>query len=84
MHSTSKREEFYNTNFWNWKSFNIYWDVQGEDNKYPIIFLHGFGASSKHWRNNIDYFVKRNFAAYSIFILEGLLEPRSPLFNARH
>ncbi len=69
MNSSSKEKEINNTNFWIWNGFKVYWDVQGEKNKYPIIFLHGFGASSKHWRNNIDYFVNRNFAAYSLDLL---------------
>ena len=68
MNSSLKRREI-NNNFWNWNGFKIYWSVKGEDNKFPIIFLHGFGASSKHWRDNLDYFVKRNFAAYSMDLI---------------
>jgi len=45
-------------NYWNWKGFKICWSVTGEDNEIPIIFLHGFGASRKHWRNNLGYFAK--------------------------
>ena len=43
--------------------------VSGEDNKIPIVFLHGFGASRKHWRNNLEYFAKRNFATYSMDLI---------------
>ena len=56
-------------NYWNWNGFKICWSVVGEDNEIPIIFLHGFGASRKHWRNNLEYFAKRNFASYSLDLI---------------
>ena len=40
-----------------------------EDNSIPIIFLHGFGASNKHWRRNVCYFAKRDFAVYSMDLI---------------
>ena len=58
MSSSLKKKEI-NNNFWNWNGFKIYGTVKGEDNKFPIIFIQGFGASSKHWRDNLDYFVKQ-------------------------
>ena len=69
MKRTLKFKERNKHNFWNWNGFKICWRVNGEDNTQPIIFLHGFGASSMHWRNNVDYFAKRNFAAYSLDLL---------------
>ena len=69
MNLKPKRKGISNNNYWNWNGFKIYWTVQGEENKYPIIFLHGFGASSKHWRKNLNYFVKRNFATYSMDLI---------------
>ena len=56
-------------NYWNWNGFKICWSVKGEDNKIPIIFLHGFGASRKHWRKNLEYFAKRNCASYSLDLI---------------
>ena len=56
-------------NYWNWNGFKICWSVTGEDNEIPIIFLHGFGASRKHWRNNLEYFAKRNCASYSLDLI---------------
>jgi pimeloyl-ACP methyl ester carboxylesterase len=56
-------------NYWDWNGFKICWSVKGEDNKVPIIFLHGFGASKKHWRNNLEYFAKRNCASYSLDLI---------------
>jgi len=55
--------------YWIWNGFKICWSVAGEDNKVPIIFLHGFGASRKHWRNNLEYFAKRNCASYSLDLI---------------
>ena len=56
-------------NYWIWNGFKICWSVVGENNKVPIIFLHGFGASRKHWRSNLEYFAKRNYASYSLDLL---------------
>ena len=57
------------SNYWNWNGFKICWSVTGEENEIPIIFLHGFGASRKHWRNNLEYFAKKNFASYSLDLI---------------
>ena len=56
-------------NYWNWNGFKICWRGTGEDNEIPIIFLHGFGASRKHWRKNLEYFAKRNCASYSLDLI---------------
>ncbi len=56
-------------NYWNWNGFKICWSVSGEDNEIPIIFLHGFGASRKHWRSNLEYFSQRNCASYSLDLI---------------
>ena len=64
-----KEENVNFPNYWNWNGFKICWNVAGEENEIPIIFLHGFGASRKHWRNNLEYFEKRNFASYSLDLI---------------
>ena len=69
MNSISRGKDFNNPNYWDWNGIKVCWSVMGENNKFPIIFLHGFGASSMHWRSNLDYFAKRNFAAYSIDLI---------------
>ena len=64
------REEYYlNSNCWIWKGFEISWHVKGDHNKYPILLLHGFGASGAHWRNNINFYVKKGFIVYSLDLL---------------
>jgi len=69
MNNNFKEENINLPNFWNWNGFKVCWSVSGEDNEVPIIFLHGFGASRKHWRNNLEYFSKRNCASYSLDLL---------------
>ena len=69
MNPYYKKENISSPNYWNWNGFKICWSVTGEDNEIPIIFLHGFGANRKHWRNNLEYFAKRNCASYSIDLL---------------
>ena len=69
MNNNFKEENINLPNFWNWNGFKVCWSVSGEDNEIPIIFLHGFGASRKHWRKNIEYFAKRKFASYSLDLI---------------
>ncbi len=69
MNNNFKEEIINKPNYWNWNGFKICWSVIGENNEIPIIFLHGFGASRKHWRNNLDYFAKRNCASYSLDLI---------------
>ncbi|MDC3122117.1 alpha/beta fold hydrolase [Prochlorococcus sp. AH-716-J21] len=69
MNNYPKEENINFPNYWDWNGFKICWSVSGEDNEIPIIFLHGFGANRKHWRNNLEYFAKRNCTSYSIDLL---------------
>ncbi len=69
MDSTYRFEESDVSNYWNWKGFKIFWSIKGKDNKQPIILLHGFGASSWHWRNNSDYFAKKGYSVYSLDLI---------------
>ena len=69
MNEDFKEKNINYPKYWNWNGFKICWSVTGEDNEIPIIFLHGFGASRKHWRNNLEYFSKRDCASYSLDLL---------------
>ena len=69
MEPIYKSEDVEESNYWNWNGFKIFWSVRGKENTYPIILLHGFGASSKHWRNNSYYFAKRGYSVYSIDLI---------------
>jgi len=69
MKNNFKEKNINLPNYWNWNGIKVCWSVLGEDNEIPIIFLHGFGASRKHWRNNLKYFAKRNCASYSLDLI---------------
>ena len=58
-----------NYSHWIWNGFKIAWFVENEKNEIPLIFLHGFGASSCHWRKNIKSFAKKDYAVYSLDLL---------------
>ena len=69
MNSIYKSEVGDESNYWNWNGFKIFWSVKGKENTYPMILLHGFGASSKHWRNNSYYFAQKGYSVYSIDLI---------------
>ena len=69
MNNNFKEKNINFPNYWNWKGIKVCWSVSGENNEIPIIFLHGFGANRKHWRNNIEFFAKRNCASYSLDLI---------------
>jgi len=58
-----------NYNQWIWNGFKIAWFVENEKNDVPLLLLHGFGASSSHWRKNIKSFAKKDYAVYSLDLL---------------
>ena len=69
MNSMYKIKEKKESHYWNWNGFKIFWNVKGKEDSYPIIFLHGFGASSKHWRKNTNYFVNKGYVVYSLDLI---------------
>ena len=40
--------------FWNWKNYQIAWQVEDKDkdSEIAIVLIHGFGACKDHWRFN--------------------------------
>ena len=66
--------------YWNWNGFKIAWNVENQESNIPILLLHGFGASSSHWRNNILPFAEMGYAVYSIDLL-GFGESDQPGIN---
>ncbi|GKU99190.1 hypothetical protein SLEP1_g12069 [Rubroshorea leprosula] len=53
-------------NFWTWRGHKIHYVVQGEG--FPVVLIHGFGASAFHWRYNIPELAKR-YKVYAIDLL---------------
>jgi pimeloyl-ACP methyl ester carboxylesterase len=41
--------------YWQWRGHNVYYVTAGEKNSQrpPLLLVHGFGASTDHWRKNI-------------------------------
>mgnify|MGYP001361345946 CR=1 FL=1 len=51
---------------WTWNDINSHWRRIGDPSNRPIVFLHGFGANSSHWRNNAYFFAKSGYCVYAI------------------
>ncbi|WP_320674740.1 alpha/beta fold hydrolase [Prochlorococcus sp. MIT 1341] len=64
MQGNSSWGEFH---LWNWRGFRCHWRVLGTSNKRPMLLLHGFGASSAHWRKNAVFFAN---CGYRVFALD--------------
>lgn len=57
-------------NYWQWRGEKIYYVKAGLENpsKPPLILVHGFGASTDHWRKNI-HILKENYQVWAIDLL---------------
>ena len=54
---------------WYYKDLRVHFRVTGEESNPPIILIHGFGASSEHWRNNAEVFASEGFRVYGIDLI---------------
>lgn len=60
--------------FWSWRGQSIYYVSAGQENRQthpnrpPLLLVHGFGASTDHWRKNISD-LSRNFEVWAIDLL---------------
>ncbi len=54
------------SHFWQWQGLRCHWRVIGKYGKPPLVLIHGFGASSAHWRNNASIFSAAGFRVYGI------------------
>ncbi len=67
-------EKVGNQRDWIWRGWHIRYSFQrqklstNDHNHIPIILLHGFGASGKHWRQNIS-FLSENHCVYTLDLL---------------
>lgn len=52
---------------WQWQGHNICYSVAGQGQ--PLVLIHGFGASIRHWRRNIPVLAE---AGYRVFVLDLL------------
>ena len=56
-------------NKWVWRGLYIHWRKLGNVNNKPLLLIHGFGASSSHWRNNVNFFKSMGFCVYAIDLI---------------
>lgn len=55
--------------YWQWRGHQIYYVKAGEsNNKPPLLLVHGFGASTDHWRKNIAQ-LQSEFQVWAIDLL---------------
>jgi len=54
---------------WLYKGLRVHYRVIGEELNPPIVLVHGFGASSDHWRKNAEIFASEGFRIYGIDLI---------------
>ena len=55
--------------YWSYKDLRVHFRVTGERSNPPIVLIHGFGASSDHWRNNAEIFASEGFRVFGIDLI---------------
>ncbi len=55
--------------YWRYKDLKVHFRVTGEESNPPIVLIHGFGASSDHWRNNAEIFASEGFRVFGIDLI---------------
>ena len=54
---------------WIYKDLKVHFRVTGKESNPPIVLIHGFGASSDHWRNNAEILASEGFRIYGIDLI---------------
>ncbi|MEA5572191.1 alpha/beta fold hydrolase [Calothrix sp. UHCC 0171] len=56
--------------YWQWRGYNVHYVKAGEKHPHrpPLLLVHGFGASTDHWRKNISG-LSKDFEVYAIDLL---------------
>ena len=55
--------------YWSYKDLKVHFRVTGNESNPPIVLIHGFGASSDHWRNNAEIFASEGFRVFGIDLI---------------
>ncbi len=55
--------------YWSYKDLRVHFRVTGKESNPPIVLIHGFGASSNHWRNNAEIFASEGFRVFGIDLI---------------
>lgn len=74
MHATvlqpaSNGAEWGESAIWAWKSYRCHWRVLGEPEAPAMVLLHGFGASSSHWRHNAAPLSRAGYRVYGLDLI---------------
>ncbi|HIK44692.1 MAG TPA: alpha/beta fold hydrolase, partial [Leptolyngbyaceae cyanobacterium M65_K2018_010] len=65
------------TKTWSWQGFSIRYQEIGDDGE-PVLCIHGFGASSDHWRKNLPVYGQQ-YRAFAIDLIGfGLSDKPAP------
>ena len=54
---------------WYWQGLSCHWRLLGAEGTRPLVLLHGFGASSAHWRHNAAALKAAGFRVYSLDLI---------------
>jgi pimeloyl-ACP methyl ester carboxylesterase len=65
--SESFEKSFITKHTWHWKGFEIAYQSCGNQGK-PVILVHGFGANSGHWRQNLPI-LGQNCRCYALDLI---------------
>ena len=57
------------SNQWYWQNLSCHWRVLGKEENRPLVLLHGFGASSGHWRHNAAALAAAGFRVYGLDLI---------------
>ncbi len=55
--------------YWTYNDLRVHFRVTGNESNPPIVLIHGFGASSDHWRNNAEIFASEGFRVFAIDLI---------------
>ena len=54
---------------WNWRGMRCHWRVLGAADAPAIVLVHGFGASSSHWRHNAHPLMEAGYRVFSLDLI---------------
>jgi len=54
---------------WHWQGLDSHWRVLGPEQGRPLVLLHGFGASSDHWRHTAAPLTAAGFRVYGLDLI---------------
>ena len=66
---TNSKRNWGKHHYWNWNGLSCHWRILGNPENQPIVLIHGFGASSDHWRHNAQFFAEAGLCVYSLDLI---------------